>query len=56
MFRGCLCSNQIVELVWQLRGDVRKLQIGGAKITLAENGGGYIGQDITALVLTMLSK
>jgi acetyl-CoA acetyltransferase len=53
---GATGASQIVELVWQLRGDAGERQVDGARIALAENGGGYIGQDVAALVLTMLSK
>jgi acetyl-CoA acetyltransferase len=53
---GATGASQIVELVWQLRGDAGARQVENAKIALAENGGGYIGQDVAALVLTMLSK
>ena len=49
-------ASQLVELVWQLRGDAGERQVEGAKIALAENGGGFIGQDVAALGLTILSK
>lgn len=53
---GATGTSQICELVWQLRGEAGDRQVDGARIALAENGGGYIGSDIAALALTMLSK
>ena len=53
---GATGASQIVELTWQLRGDAGDRQVEGARLALAENGGGFIGQDVAALVLTMLSK
>ena len=52
---GATGASQLVELVWQLRGDAGDRQVGGAKIALAENGGGFIGDDVAALALTILS-
>ena len=53
---GATGASQIVELTWQLRGEAGERQVEGAKIALAENGGGFIGQDVAALALTILSK
>ena len=53
---GATGASQIVELVWQLRGEAGDRQVEGARIALAENGGGFIGQDVAALALTLLSK
>lgn len=53
---GATGASQIVELVWQLRGEAGERQVEGARIALAENGGGFIGQDVAALALTILSK
>jgi acetyl-CoA acetyltransferase len=53
---GATGTSQIVELVWQLRGEAGERQVEGARIALAENGGGFIGQDVAALVLTLLRK
>ncbi len=53
---GATGASQIVELVWQLRGQAGGRQVEGAQIALAENGGGFIGQDVAALALTLLSK
>ena len=53
---GATGTSQITELVWQLRGEAHDRQVEGARIALAENGGGYIGSDVAALALTVLSK
>ncbi|PHR20234.1 MAG: thiolase [Sphingopyxis sp.] len=53
---GATGTSQICELVWQLRGEAGDRQVDGARTALAENGGGYIGSDIAALALTMLTK
>jgi len=53
---GATGTSQITELVWQLRGEAGERQVEGAKLALAENGGGFIGTDIAALALTVLSK
>ena len=37
---GATGVGQIVELVWQLRGECDKRQVAGAKVALAHNGGG----------------
>ncbi|QQD19005.1 thiolase family protein [Spongiibacter nanhainus] len=53
---GATGAAQIVELVTQLRGEAGDRQVDGADVALAENGGGYIGSDVAALVLSVLSK
>jgi len=53
---GATGTAQLAELVWQLRGDAGDRQVEGAKLALAENGGGFIGTDVAALALTLLSK
>lgn len=50
---GCA---QLVELSRQLRGRCDKRQVEGARTALAENGGGYIGKDVAAIVVTLLQK
>jgi acetyl-CoA acetyltransferase len=47
---------QIYELVLQLRGDSGKRQVEGAKIALAENGGGFIGAEEAAMTIHILEK
>lgn len=53
---GATGTSQIVELTWQLRGQAGDRQVEGAKVALAENGGGFIGTDVAALALTLLKK
>lgn len=53
---GATGAAQIVELVSQLRGEAGGRQVEGASVALAENGGGYVGSDVAALVLSVLSK
>ena len=47
---------QIYELGVQLRGDAGKRQVEGAKMGLAENGGGNIGVEEAAMCLHILEK
>jgi acetyl-CoA acyltransferase len=49
---GCA---QLVELTEQLRGHAGARQREGARVALAENGGGYIGHDVAAAAVTILS-
>ena len=54
---GCARGTaQIFELIQQLRGEAGERQVKDARIALAENGGGYIGTDIAALAMTILTK
>ena len=53
---GATGLSQITELVWQLRGQADKRQVEGAKVALAENGGGFIKDDAAALVVSILTK
>lgn len=47
---------QIHELTTQLRGEAGKRQVAGARIALAENGGGVIGNEEAAMCIHILSK
>ncbi len=47
---------QIHELVLQLRGDAGKRQVEGARIGLAENGGGNIGVEEAAMCIHILGR
>lgn len=47
---------QINELVTQLRGEAGKRQVTGARIGMAENGGGAIGNEEAALCIHILEK
>jgi acetyl-CoA acyltransferase len=45
---------QLHELVTQLRGDAGQRQVKGARIALAENGGGALGQEEAAMCIHIL--
>lgn len=47
---------QITDLVHQLRGEAGPRQVNGARIALAENGGGYIGGEDAITALTIIGK
>ena len=47
---------QLHELVTQLRGEAGKRQVAGARIALAENGGGVIGIEEAAMCIHILEK
>jgi acetyl-CoA acyltransferase len=49
---GCA---QLVELTDQLRGRCGQRQVPGAQLALAQNGGGFLGSDAAAMVVTVLS-
>jgi hypothetical protein len=46
----------IAELVWQLRGAAGKRQVEGARIGLAENGGGILPPDAAVVSATILKS
>jgi acetyl-CoA acetyltransferase len=53
---GASGAGQIVELVEQLRGRSGQRQVPGAKRALAENGGGFLGTDAAAVVVSILER
>lgn len=53
---GATGIAQIVELYEQLSGRSGARQVEGARIGLAENGGGYIKGDVAALCVTILER
>ena len=53
---GATGLAQIVELTCQLRGTAGLRQVHGARIALAENGGGFLGHDLAAGAVTILSR
>jgi len=53
---GATGLGQIYELVLQLRGEAAARQISGAKVAVAENGGGFLGVEEAAACITILSR
>lgn len=53
---GASGAAQIYELVTQLRGEAGKRQVPEARVGLAENGGGALGGDVAAIVVSILSR
>ncbi|HEX4449061.1 MAG TPA: thiolase family protein [Polyangiaceae bacterium] len=47
---------QIHELVTQLRGEARERQVQGARIALAENGGGAVGDEEAAMCIHVFER
>lgn len=52
---GATGCGQLVELTEQLRGRCGQRQASGARVALAQNGGGFLGTDAAAMVVTVLS-
>lgn len=53
---GATGLGQIFELVTQLRGRAGKRQVEGAKVAIAENGGGIYGIEESVTCVTILSR
>ncbi|HEV3365041.1 MAG TPA: thiolase family protein [Acidimicrobiia bacterium] len=53
---GATGCAQLVELADQLRGRCGARQVPDAQVALAENGGGFLGTDPAAIVITVLSR
>ena len=53
---GATGLAQVTELVEQRRGQAGKRQVDGAKVALAQNGGGQIGNDAAAMCVTILTR
>jgi acetyl-CoA acetyltransferase len=53
---GASGLGQVYELVTQLRGEAGKRQVEGARLALAENGGGIIGFEEAAMAIHILKK
>jgi acetyl-CoA acetyltransferase len=53
---GATGVAQIVELTEQLQGRAGARQVEGAKVGLAQNGGGTIGTDAAAMCVTVLTR
>jgi acetyl-CoA acyltransferase len=52
---GATGCGQLVELAEQLRDRCGQRQVPGARVALAQNGGGFLGTDAAAMVVTVLS-
>lgn len=53
---GATGLAQIYELTKQLRNEAGSRQVENAKVALAENGGGWLGNDAAAIAVTVLSS
>jgi acetyl-CoA acetyltransferase len=53
---GATGLSQIHELVTQLRAEAGPRQVEGARIALAENGGGFLGQQEAAIAIHIFEK
>jgi acetyl-CoA acetyltransferase len=53
---GATGLAQIHELVVQLRGEAGARQVDGARMAIAENGGGFMGVEEAAACITILSR
>lgn len=53
---GATGAIQIRDLVVQLRGEAGPAQVEGARLALAENGGGFYGLEEAACVVTILER
>ncbi len=53
---GATGLGQVCELVWQLRGMCGPRQVQGARVGLAQNGGGFLGNDAAAEAVHILVR
>jgi len=53
---GATGLAQVYELVMQLRGEAGPRQVEGARVAIAENGGGFAGYEEAAAVVTVLNR
>ena len=53
---GATGLGQIYELVLHLRGEAGPRQVEGARVAIAENGGGFLGVEEAAACITILSR
>jgi acetyl-CoA acyltransferase len=53
---GATGIGQIVEVVWQLRGQAGDRQVDGARVGLTENGGGFLGTDPAAMSVHVFAR
>lgn len=53
---GATGVAQLYELTMQLRGEAGPRQVGGARLAIAENGGGFLGVEEGATAVTILER
>jgi acetyl-CoA acetyltransferase len=53
---GATGLAQVFELVTQLRGEAGARQVEGARLAVAENGGGLIGLEEAVVAMTVLER
>ncbi|WP_296166738.1 thiolase family protein [uncultured Brevundimonas sp.] len=53
---GATGIGQLYELVTQLRGEAGARQVANARIAISENGGGFLGVEEAATVVTLLER
>ena len=53
---GATGCAQLVELAEQLRGRCGERQVAGARVALAENGGGFLENDPAVATVTILGR
>ena len=53
---GATGIAQLYELTTQLRSEAGARQVEGARIAVAENGGGFLGVEEAATVVTVLER
>jgi acetyl-CoA acetyltransferase len=53
---GATGIGQLYELIQHLRGEAGDRQVAGARIAAAENGGGFLGVEEAATVVTILER
>ena len=52
---GATGIAQICEATWQLRGEAGVRQVDGARVALAQNGGGWLDEDSAAMSVHILT-
>lgn len=52
---GATGVAQVCEATWQLRGQAGARQVGGARVALAQNGGGWLDEDSAAMAVHILT-
>lgn len=53
---GATGVAQVVEVVWQLRGEAEQRQIKDAEVGLTQNAGGVLGDDVAVAAVTLIRR